>query len=64
MVKTKKMRWARHVAHMGDNRNAYRVLVGKPEEKRPLGGMDWIHLAQDRDQWRDLVNTAMNLRVP
>jgi hypothetical protein len=27
-------------------------------------GMDWINLAQDRDQWRVLVNTAMNLRVP
>jgi hypothetical protein len=26
--------------------------------------MDWIDLAQDRDQWRDLVNTIMNLRVP
>jgi hypothetical protein len=28
------------------------------------GGMDWTDLAQDRDQWRDLVNTVMNLRVP
>jgi hypothetical protein len=66
------------------SRNAYRILVGKPEGKRPLGrpkckwvnniivdlreigwdGMDWINLAQDRDQWRALVDTVMNLRVP
>jgi hypothetical protein len=28
------------------------------------GGMDWIDLAQDRDQWRALLNTVMNLRIP
>jgi hypothetical protein len=27
-------------------------------------GVDWIYMAQDRDQWRDLVNTVLNLRVP
>jgi hypothetical protein len=68
----------------GENRNAYRILVGKPEGKRPLGrhrrrcednikmdlrergwgGIDWIDLAQDMDQWRSLVNTLMNLLVP
>jgi hypothetical protein len=59
-------------------RNAHNILVGKPEGKRPLGRLrcrmdlretecedvDWIHLAQDRDQWRVLVNTAMKFRVP
>jgi hypothetical protein len=33
-------------------------------ERYAGGGMDWIHLAQGGDQWRALVNTVMNLRVP
>jgi hypothetical protein len=37
MIKSRMMRWARHVARMGETRNAYRILVGKPEGKRPLG---------------------------
>jgi hypothetical protein len=67
-----------------DHTGKYKILVGKPEVKRPLGrpsrrwvdnikidlrergwdGRDWIDLAQDRDRWRALVNTVMNLRVP
>jgi hypothetical protein len=72
MFKSRKLRWVGHVARMGEKRNAYRILVGKPEGKRPLGrprrrwvnNMDWIDLAQDSNQWRALVNTVMNLRVP
>jgi hypothetical protein len=37
MIKSRSMRWAGHVARMGETRNAYRILVGKPEGKRPLG---------------------------
>jgi hypothetical protein len=37
IIKSRKMRWARHVARMGEERNAYRILVGKPEGRRPLG---------------------------
>jgi hypothetical protein len=37
MIKSRRMRWAWHVARMGENRNAYSILVGKPEGKRPLG---------------------------
>jgi hypothetical protein len=36
-IKSRRMRWAGHVAHMGVDRNVYRVLLGNPEEKRPLG---------------------------
>jgi hypothetical protein len=35
-IKSRRMKWAGHVAHMGEGRNVYRVLVGKPEGKRPL----------------------------
>jgi hypothetical protein len=37
MTKSRRMIWAGHVARMGERRNAYRILMGKPEGKRPLG---------------------------
>ena len=84
VVKSRRMRWAGHVARVVEGRDVHRVLVGKPEGKRPLGkprrrwddnikmalrevgcgGGEWMELAQDRDRWRVLVNTVMNLRVP
>jgi hypothetical protein len=36
-IKSRRMRWAGHVAHMGEERNVYKVVMGKPEGKRPLG---------------------------
>jgi hypothetical protein len=65
---------------MGAKGNACRILMGKPEGKRPLGrprrrwednitmdlgeiawrGMGWNNMAQDRDQWRSLVNMVMS----
>jgi hypothetical protein len=36
IIKSRRMRWARHVARMGEKRNLYRLLVGRPEGKRPL----------------------------
>jgi hypothetical protein len=82
-IKSRKMRWAVHVARTAEESKVYKVLVGKPEGKRPLGkprrrwengirmdlkeigwgSVEWIHLAQDRDRWRVVVNTAMNLQV-
>jgi hypothetical protein len=37
IIKSRRMKWKGHVARMGENRNVYRLLVGKPEGKRPLG---------------------------
>jgi hypothetical protein len=44
IMKAKRMRWAGHVAQMGEKRNVYRLLVGKPEGRRPLGrpGRRWL----------------------
>jgi hypothetical protein len=75
---------SRRVRQAGQVRNSYKILIGKPEGRRPLGryrrrwednirmdlraivwkGVDWIRLAQDRDQWRAAVNTVMNLHIP
>jgi hypothetical protein len=37
MIKSRRMRWAGHVTRIGENSNAYRILVGRPEGKKPLG---------------------------
>jgi hypothetical protein len=52
MLKSRRMRWAGNVARMRVKRNAYRILVGKPEGKRPLG----------RPRFRWVGNVKMDLR--
>jgi len=51
VIKLSRTRWAGHVAHIGEMRGVYRVVVGKPEEKRPLG--------RPRLRWND--NIKMDL---
>jgi hypothetical protein len=54
-IKLRRMRWARHVAHMGEGRNVYRVLVGKPEGQGPLArprrGWDGIKMSHRKTGW-------------
>ena len=52
VIKSRTMRWAGHVAHMGEESGAYRVLLGKPEGKRPMG--------RPRHRWVD--NIRMDLQ--
>ena len=77
VINSRRMSWVGHVARMGKRRDAYRVLVGKTEGKKPLGRsrrrwgvnmkvdlLEQIDLAQNRDRWRTPVNAGMHLRVP
>jgi hypothetical protein len=68
MIKSRRMRWAGHVARMGETRNACRILVGKPEGKRPLGRprsrwvdsikMDLTEIGWDGMDWLELARTG------
>ena len=51
VIKSRRMRWAGHVARMGEERRVYRVLVGKPNGKRPLG--------RPRRRWVDYIRTDL-----
>jgi hypothetical protein len=68
MIKSRRMRWAGHVARTGDKRNSYRIFVGKPEGKRPLerGKCRWVDnikidlrdIELDCMDWIDLVQDS------
>jgi hypothetical protein len=79
-INPSRIKWLGHIAHIGEMRNGCNILDGKPEVKRSrhkqednirmklreIGWevVDYIHLAQDKNQWWALVNTVMNLWVP
>ena len=79
VIKSRGVRWVGHVAHMGERRGVYRILVGKRSLGRPrlrwednikinlrevgCGDIYWIELAKDRDRWQALVNEVRNHRV-
>jgi hypothetical protein len=51
IIKSKRIRWAGHVARMGEKRNVYKLLVGKPDGKRPLG--------RPRRRWKDNITVDL-----
>jgi hypothetical protein len=51
MIKSRRMRWAEHVARVGEKRNVYRILMGKTERKRPLG--------RPKRRWVDNIKTDL-----
>jgi hypothetical protein len=54
VIKWRRMRWAGHVARMGEGRCVYRLLVGRPEDKRPMG--------RSRRRWEDNIKTGLRDR--
>ena len=66
VIKSRRMRWAGHVARISEEKEVYRVLVGKPESKRPLGRprRRWVNNMRNYIQEVGSVCAVINLRVP
>ena len=77
VIKSKRLRWAGHVARMEEGKSALKMLVGTTAVKIPLGRPrprweDNIKIyhkeiginTRNKDYWKDLVNAALNLRIP
>jgi hypothetical protein len=70
-MKSKRMRWVRYVPCMGEGKPKGKKPLGRQKHRWDqnghlgdlLGGVDWIPLAQDRDEWWAVVNAVLNLRV-
>jgi hypothetical protein len=73
IIKSRRMRWVGHVARIGEKRNAYRLLVGKPEGKRPLGRprrrwidnikMDLVEIGLSVEDWIGLAQNRYRWRA-
>jgi hypothetical protein len=61
IIKSRRMRWAWHVERMGEKRNAYRLLVGKPEGERPLGSprRRWMDNIRIFERWEGVTWTGL-----
>ena len=80
MIKSRRLRWVGHVVRIKEGRSTFKILIGKPIEKRPrrrcednirmdlkekgINTNNWVDLDQHRDYWRALVNVVLSLRVP
>ena len=80
VIKSRRLRWAGHVARMEDDRSTFKILTGKRTGKRPksrwkdhirmnledigINAGNWVDSAQDSTFWRALVSATLNLRVP